>query len=344
MLVEEPGGARYVLRCCTRNPCQDRILFQLDFQDHLRRRGIPTAEVVTTRTGERCVASDAGFQWILFRFVEGHAYDYGSRAQLRSAARCLSGIHAAAADFTATPVPDDTIPDLRRWWTHGDEELTSLHALFADSDVEPELDFLGRWRDALVRALPLGRVDELPGAWLHADFHGQNLVFSDGQVRGVFDFDVVHHGWRLADIGYAMFCFSREDRASSLIRADAARAFLETFALTELERTALPYFVVATQARTAPGIACGSGPAPTLPRSCARTWPGCALSARASGSCPDPRQVRRPRRPRPRPGRRRRTWSPAGSGRSGGAARAGRWRASGRRWRRWGARARCRIR
>lgn len=252
MLVEEPGGARYVLRCCTRNPSRDRILFQLAFQDHLRRRGIPTAEVVTTRTGERCMASEAGFQWILFRFVEGHAYDYGSRVQLRSAARCLSRIHAAAADFTATPASDDTIPDLRRWWTHGDEELTSLHAMFAGSDVGPELDFLGRWRDALVRALPLGRVDELPGAWLHADFHGQNLVFSDGQVRGVFDFDVVHHGWRLADVGYAMFCFSREDQASSLIRADAARAFLEAFALTELERTALPYFVVATQARTAP--------------------------------------------------------------------------------------------
>lgn len=252
LLVEEPGGARYVLRCCQRNPSRDRIIFQLDFLGHLRSRGIPTAEVVTTRAGERCVASDTGLVWILFRFVEGDTYDYGSRAQLQSAARCLSGIHAAAADFTAAPVPDDTIPDLRRWWTHGEQELTSLHALFADSGVEPELDYLGRWRDALVRELPLGLVDKLPGAWLHADFHGQNLVFSGGQVRGVFDFDVVHHGWRLADIGYAMFCFSREDQASSVIRAGAAQAFLEAFALQELERRALPHFVVATQARTAP--------------------------------------------------------------------------------------------
>ena len=47
-----------------------------------------------------------------------------------------------------------------------------------------------------------------------------------------------------------MFCFSREDRASSVIRADASRAFLEPFGLTALERKALPHFVVATQART----------------------------------------------------------------------------------------------
>lgn len=252
ILVEDADGARYVLRCCRRNPSRDRILFQLGFQEHLRCHGIPTAEVVATRTGDRGVAPEGTAPWVMFRFVEGDPYRHGSRAQLRSAARCLSGIHAAAADFTAAPAPDDTIPDLRRWWTHGEEELARLRAMFADSDVGPELDYLGRWQDRMVRELPLGLVDELPRAWLHADFHGQNLVFSGGQIRGVFDFDVVHHGWRLADIGYAMFCFAREDRDSSVIRAGAARAFLDTFDLTEPEREALPHFVVATQARTAP--------------------------------------------------------------------------------------------
>jgi Ser/Thr protein kinase RdoA (MazF antagonist) len=116
----------------------------------------------------------------------------------------------------------------------------------------PELDFLGRWHDCLVRDLPLALVDGLARAWLHADFHGQNIVFAADRVRGVFDFDVAHHGWRLEDIAYAMFCFARENRASSVILADAARAFLEPFELTDNERRALPYFVVATQARTAP--------------------------------------------------------------------------------------------
>jgi hypothetical protein len=48
-----------------------------------------------------------------------------------------------------------------------------------------------------------------------------------------------------------MFCFSRPDQASSVIRAGAARAFLEPFELTSMEREALPHFVVATRARTA---------------------------------------------------------------------------------------------
>jgi Ser/Thr protein kinase RdoA (MazF antagonist) len=254
MLVEDADGSRYVLRCGRRNPRRDRVIFQLDFQEHLRRRGIPTAEVVATRTGDRCVAVDGALPWVLFRFVPGNPYRYGSRTQLRSAARCLAGIHVAAADFTAAPAlaPDDTIPQLRRWWTHGEEELAALRALFAGSDTGPELDYLSRWQDDLVHSFPLGLADQLPGAWLHADFHERNLVFADDQVRGVFDFDVVHHGWRLADVGYALYCFSRQDHGSSVIRSDIARMFVEPFELTSLEREALPYFVVATQARTAP--------------------------------------------------------------------------------------------
>ena len=37
-----------------------------------------------------------------------------------------------------------------------------------------------------------------------------------------------------------------------MIRSDIARTFVEPFELTSLEREALPYFAVATQARTAP--------------------------------------------------------------------------------------------
>jgi homoserine kinase type II len=267
LLVRDADGSRYVLRCCRRNPGRDRIGFQLDFQDHLRRRGIPVPEVIRTEAGDRCVTSDRAW-WVLSRFVEGSAYRYGNQAQLENAAQCLSDLHAAAAGFSASPVSDDTIPDLRRWWTHGDQELASLRGLFTGSDAEPELDYLARWHAALIRDLPLDLADQLARGWLHADFHGQNVAFDGDRVRGVFDFDVVHHGWRLEDISYAMFCFAREGRASSVIRADAARAFIEPFALTDLERQALPYFVVATQARTAPRYRVrareGSDPAPIL--------------------------------------------------------------------------------
>ena len=79
--------------------------------------------------------------------------------------------------------------------------------MFAGAGAGAELDFLDSWRTALTRDLPLAVVDELPPAWVHGDFHPRNVIFADDQVRAVLDFDVVHYGFRLEDIAYAMSGF-----------------------------------------------------------------------------------------------------------------------------------------
>ena len=251
VLVEDSGGSRYVLRGCRRNPRRDRIVFQLDFQDHLRRHGVPVPQVVASRTGERCVESGPGSLWVLSCFVEGRHYQNGSRVQLRRAAGCLSAIHAAGAGFTASAVRDETIPDLLRWWTHGEEEIAGLRGMFRGAGVEAELDFLDSWRTALTSDLPLVAVEELPRAWLHADFHPRNVIFADDQVQGVLDFDVVHYGFRLEDVAYAVSGFCWQDRTGAVPAAEASSIFLQAFGLTEPERRALPRLLAAVQARTA---------------------------------------------------------------------------------------------
>jgi Ser/Thr protein kinase RdoA (MazF antagonist) len=252
VLVEDSAGARYVLRGCRRNPSRDRIIFQLDFQDHLRQHGVPVPQVVASAAGEGCVDAGPGSLWVLFRFVDGHHYQHGNRMQLRRAAGCLARIHAAGAGFTARPVQDETIPDLLRWWTHGEEEIAGLRGMFGGAGVDAELDFLDSWRAALTRDLPLVAVDRLPRAWLHADFHPRNVIFARDQVRAVLDFDVVHYGFRLADIAYAMHGFCQPDRTGpATAAAEASAAFLQAFDLTDPERRALPAFLVAVHARTA---------------------------------------------------------------------------------------------
>src|SRR5260370_439530 len=67
-LVEDSGGSRYVLRGCRRNPRRDRIMLQLEFQDHLRRHGIPVPQVVASQAGERCVEIGPGSLWVMSRF------------------------------------------------------------------------------------------------------------------------------------------------------------------------------------------------------------------------------------------------------------------------------------
>lgn len=272
-IMADAKGAEYVFRCYLRNVDVARIEFQLDFQTHLRGKGIPTANIVATKTGERLAKAGAR-TWVLFGRVAGTAYDYASVAQLRNAARCLADLHEAAEDFAALPVTDDTIPSLRRWWTHGASDLAELHAMFAGRDVADELAFLDGWWTSLTREFPTTVVDQLPPAWVHADFHGENLAFVDDWVSGVFDFDVVHRGYRLEDVAHATFCFARETATSDRILPERAAAFREHFGLTDLECEALPAFIVATQARNAARYRVrereGADPAAVLRRHVAR--------------------------------------------------------------------------
>lgn len=249
-IMADARGNEYVLRCYLRNVDLARIEFQLDFQEHLLDKGIPTADIVATKAGERHVHVGAR-TWVLFGRVDGAGYDYTSEEQLRNAARCLADMHRATEDFAAPPVVDDTIPGLRRWWTHGADDLAALHSMFADRDVPGELAFLDDWWVGLTRAFPIEAVDRLPLAWVHADFHGENLAFVNDRVTGVFDFDVVHRGYRLEDVAHAMFCFAREGATSNRMRPRMAAVFRGSFELTDLEREALPAFIVATHARNA---------------------------------------------------------------------------------------------
>jgi Ser/Thr protein kinase RdoA (MazF antagonist) len=80
------------------------------------------------------------------------------------------------------------------------------------------------------------------------------MVFADDRLVGLFDFDVVHRGFRIEDVALALFSFGREHRESERIRPQTARVFLDEYErsgrLTELERRALPMMATVVQART----------------------------------------------------------------------------------------------
>jgi Ser/Thr protein kinase RdoA (MazF antagonist) len=253
-LVEDASGERYVLRRYRRNPHRERIEFQLRFQQHLLRHGFPTSAVIATRDGAPMLALAQDF-YALSTYVEGAEYDHRSEAQVREAARCLAQFQRAAEGFESREVRTDTIPDVRRWWLDGKEELERLDAMFAGLGVEAELDHLHRWHSRVLRAWPCATLNALRTAWVHGDYHGRNMVFAGDRLAGLFDFDVVHSGFRIEDAAMALFTFGRERRETYQIRPETAQAFLDQYAsevhLTQLERQALPMMAILVHARTA---------------------------------------------------------------------------------------------
>jgi homoserine kinase type II len=229
--VVEAADGRYVLRRYRRNPDERRVRFQLEFQRQLRNLGFPTSAIVETNAGQPLVTGETG-PWVLFGFVEGAVFDYDRLAQVEEAGRRLAQFHTLTSRIEIDEVLVDLNPEPRRWLSHGGELLAELEALAAGQGVDDELAFLRAWHRDLVAAIPLATFDALPAGWVHADYHGRNMVFQDDELRGLFDFDPLYRGAYLDDVAMATFRFGREARSSLTLRPDAARLFLDAYERT----------------------------------------------------------------------------------------------------------------
>ncbi len=242
-LVEDAVGDHYVLRRYRRNIDERRVLFQLSFQQQLRQRGFPTSRVIESGSSLPLVASQAGL-WALFSYIEGEEYDFGRMAQVAEAGRRLAEFHTVTDSIKLKDVDIEINPHPRCWWTHAEEEIAELEQMFAGQGVEGEIAFLRDWQAQLVHQWPLARLDNLPVGWVHSDFHGRNMVFVGDELRGLFDFDPLHRGFLVEDVGHALFMFSREFRGSTHMRPEAVRLFLAEYHRTRPlggeERAALP--------------------------------------------------------------------------------------------------------
>ena len=224
--VEDSTGCRYVLRRFRRNNQEARVRFQLAFQQHLLDSGFPTPRIVKTVANDMLVPVDNHY-WAVFEFIEGNEFNQ-SIEQIAEAALRLAQFHNVVDSFVQQEVVVgfNRMPD---WWARGDDEVSELRKFFAGIDIEKELDCIKECVTQLTREWPAERNKSLRQTWEHGDYHGRNMVFVGNEMRALFDFDVVHRGPRVEDIGRALFMFGRKRPGMGNIRTEIARLFLDNY-------------------------------------------------------------------------------------------------------------------
>jgi Ser/Thr protein kinase RdoA (MazF antagonist) len=240
VLVEDRTGRRLVIRRFRRNPDRARITFQLDVQEHLSREGVPAAAIVATRDRRRITPGEP--PCVAFEYVDGTHYAFSSSAQLKAAARTLAHLHDALDTLRIDDVPTAVNPHVERWWQQPGQEIEALAATAGPLDLALLQHTLAQ--------LDLDACACLPAGFVHGDFHGRNLIFSQDDVAAVLDFDAVHRTARAVDVARSVLAFARPQRGSLHVRADFATTFLTEYQrhrpLTDPERAALPTLLALT--------------------------------------------------------------------------------------------------
>lgn len=202
------AGEQFVLGAASTD-----IAYELEVQLFLRQRGWPVPELV------REPFNLDGVTWWLVTRLPGAPPERGVVEQRRRG-QLLAKLHATTARLA--------VPGQRRGFALADSivDRNLDHALSAYEAVRPVEARILRWHLDWLRAafaeLNLAHAETIV---LHGDFAPWNLLFVDGQLSGILDFEASHLNYRVADFALAW----RGDQDEVLA------GYVEVHPLTELD-------------------------------------------------------------------------------------------------------------
>jgi Ser/Thr protein kinase RdoA (MazF antagonist) len=225
--VEAVDGAVYALRRYTPERSLAAIAFEHDVTAEAGAKGWPVAAPVTAGDGATAVCEDMRW-YALFPFFEGQPGPLHSAAHLRLKGRLLAHLH----DDLATSPRRDQRDGWGRIWECDVNAPIGRFASFNDALTafgreHPDVaSAIRRYRYRSLRELARCGYGALADTLVHFDFHNDNLLFKDGRLSGLLDFDSVHLDARAADIACSIANDCPEPPADIATSAEAAAALV----------------------------------------------------------------------------------------------------------------------
>ncbi|MBC24339.1 MAG: hypothetical protein CMJ32_10545 [Phycisphaerae bacterium] len=189
---------------------EERIRMSHEFQFHLGDNGFPVAPLVRTMDGRSWVHENE-LVFELFRFIDGGRCDK-SPAQTEIAGEILGRLHSLSV---TSPISSDS----QHSSFHDSGMLEPAIGRLASSilKVEPgtdptriesvALDMMSLYRESVAHVSELG-FDSWDRSVIHGDWHPGNLIFIDGKVIAVIDFDTIREEPLVIDLANGALQFS----------------------------------------------------------------------------------------------------------------------------------------
>jgi len=168
---------RFVLRCYE-NRSRASVLFERDLLTYLAEHRYPCPAPIRT-TDDSYVGTHRGKPYVVFDFVEGQSVEHPSLGQKRQLIQMAAQLQMLTRSFRSRHAAS-------RW--HYVPELCRMLARrqAARIGASDALDKLA-WVLRVLRSLDLP--PELPRGICHCDFHVSNILFREGKLAALLDFD-----------------------------------------------------------------------------------------------------------------------------------------------------------
>lgn len=246
-----------------------RVAFAHALQNHLASKNFPLPHLIGTKEHNNSMLKIADAIYEVFEFVEGRAYD-GAIESTTDAGRTLALYHTLVHEYHPEWEPP-------RGHYHDSKTVREALPRIADLLVmtpsardhrEELLRVVGRLRETYDAAAAAVNQIGMP-TWelqiVHSDWHPGNMIFDEGHVVAVIDYDAARVRPRVMDIANGCLQFSMITGGRNLSAweartdTDRARAFLRGYdelnVISQAELKAVPFLMQeATVAQAVPPI------------------------------------------------------------------------------------------
>lgn len=202
VVIESARGKFLLKRRSPKTADPFRVAFVHGVQLYLAARGFPTPMIIGTRDDNNSMLQRDGQVYEMFSFVDGEMYR-GQESEVWDAGRQLGRLHVMiAAHRPARVLPQASgrvgidLPGVLRALVERDASLRSV----AERLVGP----MERASAALDRS-DVSRRDVLI---VHGDWHPGNMIYADGAVAAVLDFDSARYAAPIIEIANGLLQYS----------------------------------------------------------------------------------------------------------------------------------------
>jgi len=258
-------AAKMIIRATMGNYLLKRRAFGRDARSHvefahavqlrLAEHRFPVAGLVKTLDGETLVKHDSRI-YELFRFVKGNRFDK-SNPEAAESGRVLAQFHNILRSF-----PEE--PTVNKRSFHQDGKLLSVISEVTDvlakaedpselEGIDDTVEFLlNQYKKAHSQTESAG-FTTLPTCIVHGDWHPGNMLYKDGEIIAVLDFDSLHQSPRITDVANGALQFSMRmgdaedvDNWPDTFRGHTIQSMVQsydqftTLPLTDSERSIIP--------------------------------------------------------------------------------------------------------
>lgn len=212
LFISAEGGKFLLKRRARGKDSLVRVTAAHKLQQHLAAHRFPVARLWGARPQNETLLRLNGNTYELFEYINGVEYD-GSLTSTYAAGQTLGLFHKLVADYTCEPAPPrDCFHDANavRTGLNAIPSMISGHDSVAgfEMDLQSTVNALYDAYDAAAEAAEKHGLPQSEVQLAHSDWHPGNLLFREGRVVAVVDFDSIRIAPRVTDLANGALQFS----------------------------------------------------------------------------------------------------------------------------------------